>query len=387
MLLQQKIRLFTLYDSIMMQPIWIWQYEDWPHFCWNDSSLISLLGQVREKQGRLLGLMSGMGFETQVQSSLNSMTEEVLRNSEIEGIALNASQVRSSVARHLGLETAGLAEANHYTEGVVQIMLDATQHAERRLTAEQLFNWHAALFPTGRSGIVPITVGGYRNGAEPMQVVSGAMGKEQIHYEAPPSEQVEHEMDMFLDWFNTQTTIDPLLKAGIAHLWFVNIHPFDDGNGRLTRTLTDMLLARADGQQMRYYSMSAAILRHKKAYYDILEYTGKHSLDITQWLVWFLLTLEDALDTALYQAEQVLRKTLFWQKHQNTVLNERQIKVINRLWDGFEGKLSTGKWAKMNHISQATALRDIQDLVEKGILCKTDEAGRSTNYELVIEDQ
>ena len=366
----------------MTQPIWIWQYQQWPHFCWNDSSLIGLLAQVHEKQGRLLGMMSGVGFERQAASSLDTMTEEVLRNAEIEGLLLNAAHVRSSVARHLGLEPAGLPEPDHYTEGVVQVLMNAVGHADEPLTEERLFNWHAALFPTGRSGMVPITVGGYRTGEEPMQVISGAMGKEQVHYEAPPSERVPEEMRQFLQWFNNENAVDPLLKAGAAHLWFVNIHPFDDGNGRLTRIVTDMLLARADNQPQRFYSMSAAILRYKQNYYDALEYAGRHGLDITQWLLWFLQTLEDAIDTARERTERVLRKSLFWQQHRTTVLNERQIKVINRLWDGFEGKLSTGKWAKMNHTSQATALRDIQDLVDKGILRKTDEAGRSTNYEL-----
>ena len=366
----------------MEHPVWIWQYGQWPHFCWNNDSLISLLAQVHELQGRLLGKMSTMGFETQAASSLETMTEDVLRNAEIEGMILNAANVRSSVARHLGLETAGLPHPDHYTEGVVQVLIDAVNNHDVSLTEERLFNWHAALFPTGRSGMIPITVGGYRTGTDPMQVVSGAIGKEQVHYEAPPSEQVQAEMNRFLLWLNAANTLDPLLKAGVAHLWFVNIHPFDDGNGRLARTITDMLLARADGLKQRFYSMSAAILKNKNSYYDTLEYTGKHGLDITPWLIWFLQTLQDAIDTANGKTDRIVRKSLFWQRQKDVVLNERQIKVINRLWDGFDGKLSTGKWAKMNHTSQATALRDIQDLVEKGILRKTDEAGRSTNYEL-----
>lgn len=368
----------------MEHPVWIWQYLQWPHFCWNNDSLINLLAQVHELQGRLLGKMSAMGFETQAASSLETMTEEVLRNAEIEGMILNAANVRSSVARHLGLETAELPEPDHYTEGVVQVLMDAVSNHDNMLTEERLFNWHAALFPTGRSGMIPITVGGYRTGTEPMQVVSGAIGKEQVHYEAPPSEQVQAEMNKFLEWLNAAGTLDPMLKAGVAHLWLVNIHPFDDGNGRLARTITDMLLARADGLAQRFYSMSAAILKNKNAYYDTLEYTGKHGLDITPWLTWFLQTLKDAIDTADEKTNRIVRKSLFWQRHQNVVFNERQIKVINRLWDGFEGKLSTGKWAKMNHTSQATALRDIQDMVGKGILHRTDEAGRSTNYELIM---
>ena len=265
----------------MKHPVWIWQYEQWPYFCWNDKSIISLLAQVREKQGRLLGLMSGLGFDEQIHSALNVMTEDVLRNSEIEGLLLNPTHVRSSVARHLGLEIAGLPEADHYTDGVVQVMMDAVQHADKVLTAERLFGWHAALFPTGRSGIVPITVASWRTSTQPMQVVSGAMGKEKVHYEAPTSDVVPVEMDKFLRWFNQEEGIDPVLKAAIAHLWFVNIHPFDDGNGRLTRIITDMLLARADGLSQRFYSMSSAILRNKKSYYEILECTGMHGLDVT----------------------------------------------------------------------------------------------------------
>lgn len=366
----------------MIHPVWIWQYEQWPHFCWSDSNIISLLARVREKQGQLLGLMSAMGFDTQSHNALEVMTEDVLRNAEIEGMLLNPSHVRSSVARHLGLDTAGMPEADHYTEGVVEVLMDAVGHAHAPLTEERLFGWHAALFPTGRSGITTITVAAWRKGEEPMQVVSGAMGKEQVHYEAPPSERMEQEMKQFLQWINTEESIDPVLKAAVAHLWFVNIHPFDDGNGRLTRTITDMLLARADGLPHRFYSMSAAILRNKKGYYAILEHMGKHGLDITPWLTWFLQTMEDAIDTAHVRVQRLVKKSLFWQKHQLTPLNERQVKMINRLWEGIEGKLGTSKWAKMTHTSTATALRDIQDLVEKGILLDTGEGGRNTHYVL-----
>ena len=366
----------------MTHPVWIWQYEQWPHFCWNDSNIISLLARVRQQQGQLLGLMSSLGFDTQSQNALEVMTEDVLRNAEIEGMLLNPDHVRSSVARHLGLDYAGMPEADHYTEGVVQVLMDAVQHANEPLTEERLFNWHAALFPTGRSGITPITVAAWRQGADPMQVVSGAIGKEQVHYEAPQSERLPQEMEQFLRWINSEESIDPVLKAAIAHLWFVNIHPFDDGNGRLTRTITDMLLARADGSSQRFYSMSAAILRNKKGYYEILEYIGKHGLDITPWLIWFLETMEDAITTAQTRVRRVVQKTLFWQKHVATPLNERQVKIINRLWDGLEGKLNTSKWAKMTHTSSATALRDIQDLVQKGILRDSGEGGRNTNYVL-----
>ena len=369
----------------MNTPYWIWQYSEWPHFCWSNDSIISPLARVREKQGRLLGLMDSLGFDTQTASSLEVMTEDVLRNSEIEGLLLNPQHVRSSVARLLGLDIAGLPLPDHYTEGVVQVMLDAVQQANEPLTEQRLFNWHAALFPTGRSGIVPITVAAWRTGKEPMQVVSGALGKEKVHYEAPSSNDVPRQMQLFLEWFNSEPSIDPVLKAAVAHLWFVNIHPFDDGNGRLTRTITDMLLARADGSSQRFYSMSAAILHDKKNYYDVLEYMGKHGLDITQWILWFLQTMESAIDTAVERTQRVVRKSLFWQEKGNIALNERQIKMINRLWDGFEGKLNTSKWAKMTKTSTATAFRDIQDLVEKGILRCADEGGRSTNYELIEE--
>lgn len=369
----------------MTHPIWIWQYEQWPRFCWNDSNIIALLARVRQKQGQLIGLMNAMGFDTQSRNALEVMTEDVLRNAEIEGMLLNPNHVRSSVARHLGLDTAGMPEPDHYTEGVVQVLMDAVGHAQEPLTEERLFNWHAALFPTGRSGITAITVAAWRMGTEPMLVVSGAMGKEQVHYEAPPSERLPQEMEQFLQWVNTEESIDPVLKAAVAHLWFVNIHPFDDGNGRLTRTITDMLLARADGLPHRFYSMSAAILRNKKGYYEVLEYMGQHGLDVTPWLIWFLQTMEDAIDTANARVQRLLKKTLFWQKHQSTTFNERQVKIINRLWDGIEGKLNTSKWAKMTHTSPATALRDIQDLVQKGVLRDTGEGGRSTNY-VLLED-
>jgi Fic family protein len=380
--LQRKEKLFVS-NPDMKTPYWIWQYDEWPRFCWNNDSIIAPLAQVREKQGRLLGLMDGLGFDVQSASSLEVMTEDVLRSSEIEGLLLNAENVRSSVARHLGLDIGGLSHSDHYTEGVVQVVMDAVQQADTPLTEERLFNWHAALFPTGRSGATPITVAAWRTGEEPMLVVSGAMEKEKIHYEAPPSDDVARQMQKFIQWFNSEPATDPVLKAAIAHLWFVNIHPFDDGNGRLARTLTDMLLARADRSPHRFYSMSAAILRDRSNYYDLLEYMGKHGLDITRWLLWFLQTMENAIDTAVERTQRSIRKSLFWQKNRSVALNERQIKVINRLWDGFEGKLNTSKWAKMTKTSAATALRDIQDLVDKGILCRTEEGGRSTNYRLI----
>lgn len=364
-----------------MRPIYIWQYPEWPSFTWNDSRLISLLSEVRNLEGKIQGMMDGLGFNVQSMTALNVMTEDVLRSNEIEGVILNSDKVRSSIARHLGIDTAGLPQPDHYTEGVVQIMMDAVTNCNKPLTPERLFNWHAALFPTGRSGMYPITVGAYRTGGEPMQIVSGAMGKEKVHYEAPPSDVVPDMMTDFLTWINSDNTvIDPVLKAAVAHLWFVAIHPFDDGNGRLTRTITDMQLAKADGFPLRFYSMSAEILREKKAYYEILEHTTGNSTDITEWLEWFLNTMKSSILRAKETVKRVVCKSSFWQRHREIPMNERQVRVVNMLWDGFTGKLTSSKWAKITKTSQATALRDITDLIEKGILTAAADGGRSSNY-------
>ena len=364
-----------------MRPIYIWQYPEWPSFTWNDSRLISLLSEVRNLEGKIQGMMDGLGFNVQSMTALNVMTEDVLRSNEIEGVILNSDKVRSSIARHLGIDTAGLPQPDHYTEGVVQIMMDAVTNCNKPLTPERLFNWHAALFPTGRSGMYPITVGAYRTGGEPMQIVSGAMGKEKVHYEAPPSDVVPDMMTDFLTWINSDNTvIDPVLKAAVAHLWFVAIHPFDDGNGRLTRTITDMQLAKADGLPLRFYSMSAEILREKKAYYEILEHTTSNSTDITEWLEWFLNTMKSSILRAKETVKRVVCKSSFWQRHREIPMNERQVRVVNMLWDGFTGKLTSSKWAKITKTSQATALRDITDLIEKGILTAAADGGRSSNY-------
>lgn len=363
-----------------MRYIYIWQYPQWPCFTWDDSALIALLSEVRNLEGKIAGMMGGLGFDIQRMTFLEAMTEDVLRSSEIEGVVLNSDRVRSSIAKHLGIETAGLPVPDHYTEGVVQVMLDAVRNNSLPLSHERLFNWHAAIFPTGRSGIYPITVGAYRQGAEPMQVVSGAMGKEKVHYEAPPSDEVPAMMNQFVDWVNGDTGIDPTLKAAVAHLWFVAIHPFDDGNGRLTRTITDMLLAKADGLSLRFYSMSAEMLRERKSYYEVLGQTTTGTLDITIWLRWFLQTMKSALLRAEYSVKRVVRKASFWQNNRGIAMNERQSKMINLLWDGFEGKLTSSKWAKITKSSQATALRDISDLLEKGILVAAADGGRSANY-------
>jgi Fic family protein len=364
----------------VMRTIYIWQQPGWAEFKWDNERLMTLLGEVRNLEGRVMGLMEGVGFNVQNATSLNVMVEDVLRSSEIEGELLNADRVRSSIARHLGIETEGLPHPDHYTEGVVQVMLDAVRNSNKPLTTERLFNWHAALFPTGRSGIHPITVAAYRVGAEPMQVVSGAMGREKVHYEAPASVDVPAMMDEFLSWVNNRQNIDPILKAAIAHLWFVAIHPFDDGNGRITRTITDMLLAKADGMPHRFYSMSAEILRERKVYYEVLEKTTIGTMDITLWLEWFLQTLKNAIMRSEATVKRVVAKASFWQQNREVAMNERQVKVVNKLWDGFEGKLTTSKWAKIVKTSQATALRDITDLVDKGVLVVAGEGGRSTNY-------
>lgn len=365
-----------------MKPCYIWQYPDWPAFRWDSGRILNLLSEVRMVEGRIAGIMESLGFEIQSWTSLDVMTEDVIRSNEIEGVLLNAERVRSSVAKHLGLPTEGLPEPDHYTEGVVQVMIDAVRNCNAELTADRLFNWHAALFPTGRSGMNPITVAGWRRGEEPMQVVSGAYGHEKVHYEAPASADVPREMEVFLDWMNHENTIDPVLKAAVAHLWFVAIHPFDDGNGRLTRTITDMLLTRADGMPHRYYSMSAEIILNKKAYYDALEKTTTKDLDITLWIEWFLTTLGNAMKRSEGTVQRVVKKSMFWQEHRNLSMNERQVKIVNLLWDGFDGKLTTSKWAKICKTSQPTALRDINDLLEKGILVKSDSAGRNTSYVL-----
>lgn len=365
----------------MMQK-WIWQREEWPDFTWNNERLLPLLSRVSREQGLLLGTVKTLGFDVRMSTALENMTEDILRSSEIEGVMLNSDRVRSSIARKLGIPTEGLPEPDHYTEGVVQVMMEALQHADEPFDEERLFQWHEALFPTGRSGGHRIAVAQWRQGEEPMQVVSGAMGKEKVHYEAPPSDRVASEMDVFFHWLNTENQIDPVLKAAVAHLWFVLIHPMDDGNGRMTRTLSDVLLARADGMPHRFYSMSAAILNNRKSYYNILERMSSGILDITEWLSWFLQTLEQAIRQSDAQIVRVLQKAAFWEKHREVALNERQIKIINRMWNGLEGVMNTGKWAKMTHVSQDTALRDIDDLIQKGVLRKNEGGGRSTSYTL-----
>jgi len=357
--------------------------KDWPRFRWDTDRLAELLASVRHRQGRLIGRMESLGFKLQQEAVLQTLTADVLKSSEIEGEKLEAEQVRSSIARRLGMDIGALKPADRHVEGVVEMMLDATRHYEQTLTAERLFAWHAALFPTGRSGMTKIRVGGaWRDDGGPMEVVSGPIGKERVHFTAPPAARLEREMAAFLDWFNRPAEIDDVLKAGLSHLWFVTIHPFDDGNGRMARAITDLALARSEKSPQRFYSMSTQIRQERGAYYDILEQTQKATMDVTPWMDWFLGCLGRAIDGAQTTLGTVLAKASFWESVRGVSLNERQTLVLNRLLDGFEGELTTSKYAKLTKSSQDTALRDILPLLEKGILVRSPEGGRSTSYAL-----
>ncbi|TIS59703.1 MAG: Fic family protein [Mesorhizobium sp.] len=362
---------------------YIHELEGWPKFEWNSQDLADQLAAVRHRQGRLLGRMEALGFELRAEAVLQTLTEDVLKSSEIEGEILDKEQVRSSIARRLGIDIGALALVDRDVEGVVEMMLDATQNYRQPLTDERLFGWHAALFPTGRSGMTKIIVGAWRDEASgPMQVVSGPIGREKVHYEAPAAARLQAEMAAFIDWFNSGASLDPVLKAAVAHLWFVTIHPFEDGNGRIARAIADMMLARSEGSPQRFYSMSAQIRLERKDYYAILERTQKGGLDITAWLQWFLRCLDRAFDGAEEILANVLRKARFWEAKAGQPLNERQRKVVNRLLDGFEGKLTSSKWAALTKTSPDTALRDINDLVARGILVRNEAGGRSTSYSL-----
>lgn len=366
-----------------LYPIYIYEKSGWPAFSWDLEALAPLLAEVRYKQGRLNGYMDFLGFTMRNEETLQTVTTDVLKSNEIEGEFLNMAEVRSSVARHLGIQTAGMVRSGPEVDGVVEMMLDATQNYSKTLSADRLFGWHSSLFPSGRSGMHKITVGNWRkNDKGPMQVVSGAMGKEKVHYEAPDSKLVKKEMHAFLKWFNQKQTLDPVLKSGIAHFWFITIHPFDDGNGRIARAIADMQLARADDFAKRFYSMSAQIRVERKMYYSILEKTQKSGLNITVWLHWYLSCLNRALTASDVRIQNVMRKTHFWDKHSRSEINARQRVMLNKLFDGFEGKLTTSKWAKITKCSPDTALRDIQDLMKKKILAKENGGGRSTTYVL-----
>lgn len=346
--------------------------------------MVELLGTVRHRQGRLLGRMQGLGFRLQEEAVLHTLTEDVLKSSEIEGENLDRNQVRSSIARRLGMDIGALARVDRPVDGVVEMMLDATQKYAEPLSVERLFAWHAALFPTGRSGMTRIAVGAWRTDAGgPMEVVSGPLGRERVHYQAPPAVRLPGEMQAFCTWFNGQDSLDPVVKAALAHLWFVTIHPFDDGNGRIARAIADMSLARSEGSAQRFYSMSAQIRLERSRYYDMLESTQKGDMDITPWLLWFLECLDRAFSGAERILATVLRKAEFWKRHASTDLNTRQRDMLDRLLDGFTGKLTSTKWAKIEKCSPDTALRDITDLVAQKILERNPAGGRSTSYSLV----
>ncbi|MBP0597353.1 Fic family protein [Herbaspirillum sp. LeCh32-8] len=365
---------------------YIWQADDWPRWRYDLAALAAPMADVSRAQGLLLGRLSDVGLALRDQASLAALTEDVIKTSEIEGEALNVESVRSSIARRMGVEIGALARIDRHVEGVVDMVLDATGNATAPVDQARLFGWHAALFPTGYSGLSRINVGAWRDDAGgPMQVISGPIGRQRVHYEAPPASRLEPETARFLDWLNApagQVSEPPLIKAGLGHLWFVTLHPFDDGNGRIARAIGDLLLTRADGSPQRFYSLSAQIQRDRKTYYEMLERTQKGAMDVTGWLLWFLDSLHRALDQAQLTLDAVLAKARFWQHWGPLSLNERQIKLLNKLLDNFDGKLTTSKWAAIAKCSPDTALRDITDLLERGVLKKADAGGRSTSYEL-----
>ncbi|MCZ8341493.1 MAG: Fic family protein [Leptospira sp.] len=363
---------------------YIHERKNWPNFTWDEKGLATKLSAVRHRQGRLIGRMEGLGFTLRNEAVLETLTLDVLKTSEIEGERLSHEQVRSSIARRLGMEIAGAVASDRDVDGVVEMMLDATQHFDKPLTTERLFGWHASLFPAGRSGSHKIIVGDWRDDTKgPMQVISGPIGKETVHYEAPRASRLKSEMATFVAWANKRDNTDPVLRAALAHFWFVTVHPFDDGNGRIARAIADWALAHSEQSSQRFYSMSAQIRTERKTYYDILERTQRNSLDITEWMEWFL----DCLDRAIAGTESTLatvfRKASFWEIHALKTINERQRLLLNQLLDGFEGKLTSSKWAKIAKCSQDTASRDIQALIEQKLLVKDNARGRSTSYFLV----
>jgi Fic family protein len=363
---------------------YIWQSPDWPALHYELPALSGPLSDVSRAQGVLLGRMADVGLALRDRATLSAVTDDVLKTSEIEGEQLDVDAVRSSVARRLGVDIGALAPTDRHVEGVVDMVLDATANCQLPLSAERLFGWHAALFPTGFGSLTRIRVGAWRNDAAgAMQVVSGPVQRQRVHFEAPPAQRLDEEMRRFLDWANAPTGEAAVIKAGLAHLWFVTLHPFDDGNGRIARAVGDLFLARSDGSPQRFYSLSSQIQRERKGYYEVLERTQRGNLDVTAWLAWFINTLQGAVDSAHHTLDAVLRKSTFWQRWAQTSLNERQVAMLNRVLDGFEGRLTSGQWAKLTRCSSDTALRDIQHLVALGALRKTEDGGRSTAYEVV----
>ena len=366
---------------------YIHELPEWPAFRWDSARLAGPLAALRHRQGRLIGRMENLGFSLRAEATLQTLTTEIIKSSEIEGEMLDHDSVRSSIARRLGMDIGALAPADRNVEGVVEMMLDATQNYSAPLTAARLFGWHAALFPTGYSGMHKITVARWRDDSRgPMQVVSGPIGRERAHFEAPAAARLDREMSAFLQWFETEDATDPVLRAGLAHLWFVTIHPFDDGNGRIARAIAEMALARSEKSPQRFYSMSAQIRIERNTYYDWLEKTQETGLDITLWLEWFLACLDRAFDHTEITLGSVLRKARFWEIHAHKSFNDRQRLMLNKLLDGFAGNLTSSKWAQLAKCSQDTALRDILDLIEQGSLMKDPGGGRSTSYSLAAAD-
>ena len=365
--------------------MYIWEQQDWPHLTWNNKGLLEPLAAARLKQGRLLGRMTSLGFDLKLEAQLVALTEDVVKSSEIEGETLDRDSVRSSLARRLGLPAAAIAPADGRTEGVVEMMLDATENYEALLTPERLFGWQAALFPTGYSGMYRVKTGAWRDDAEgPMQVVSGPIGRQRVHCQAPPAPRLDAEMQAFLEWFRLQDGPEGLLRAGLAHLWFVTIHPFGDGNGRIARAIADQALAQSEESGQRFYSMSSQIRKERSSYYDALESAQKGTLNVTDWLVWFLNCFSRAIDGAESACADVLRKAGFWQRYAREPFTKRQKAVLNRFLDGFEGKLTARKWASIGKCSIPTAQRDINELLERGILRRNPGGSKNTSYDLVM---
>ncbi|GHV87480.1 cell division protein Fic [Spirochaetia bacterium] len=362
--------------------MYIHQHENWTDFSWDTEKVSAALVKLRYRQGRLLGKMEGLGFQIGDEAQLSTLSLDVVHSNEIEGENLDMEQVRSSIARHLGLEIAVSAGSTRHVDSVVEMMLDATQNYALPLTQERLFGWHAGLFPAGFNGIYKIATGKYRTGH--IEVISGSLGNPKVHFEGPDASRIDNEMARFFDWFNGHSQIDPVLKAAVAHLWFVTIHPFEDGNGRIARGLADMQLARGEGSSRRFYSMSSRILTERKRYYQVLETTQQGDGNITEWLEWFLVCLERAIEDSEITLAGVLSRARFWEAHAQTLLNARQQKMLNLLLGHFEGKLTSSKWAKITGCSPDTALRDIQDLINKGILYQEEGGGRSTGYGLLV---
>lgn len=366
----------------------IHELADWPGFTWDSDVVSTPLATVRHKQGRHLGELDSLGFEHRAEAGLVALTDEVVQSSAIEGARLETKEVRSSIAKKLGIEVGGLPLPGREVEGVVEMMLDATRRHERPLTVERLFEWHAALFPTGRSGMQRIRVGAWRDDSSgPMQVVSGPIGRERVHFEAPAASRLDSEVARFIEWFESARPLDPVLRAALAHFWFVTIHPFDDGNGRIARAIAELALCRADGTGSRYYSMSSAIAKRRKQYYERLESSQRSGLDITAWILWFLDSLDVALDEAADTLDSVLRKAAFFRAIESKPVHERQRKVLSRVLDGFEGHMTTSKYAKLAKCSTDTAFRDLRDLLERGMIVKNPGGGRSTSYRLAEPDE